>query len=88
MPSYAGQIGEEEVFQLIQYIKSLGRYSPDEYLRQNQGVGGQTQTHTPTTQNYLPDAKPGPTVYPPPGAGPTPLNAAPTPAFSPQPTSY
>ncbi len=25
MPSYEGQIGEEEVFQLIQYIKSLGQ---------------------------------------------------------------
>ena len=88
MPSYAGQIGEEEVFQLVQYIKSLARYAPDDYLRQNQGVGGQTQTHVPTTQNLPPNPKLGPTDYPPPGAGPTPLNATPTPAFSPQPTSY
>ena len=87
MPSYAGQIGEEEVFQLVQYIKSLGRYTPDEYLRQNQGVGGQTQVHVPTTQN-APTGTPGPTTMPPPVAGPTPLDAAPTPAFSPRPTSY
>ncbi len=87
MPSYAGQIGEEEVFQLVQYIKSLGRYTPDEYLRQNEGVGGQTQTHVPTTQNPPPGTS-GPTAMPSPAAGPTPQNAPPSPAFSPQPTSY
>ena len=85
MPSYAGQIGEEEVFALIQYIKSMGRYTPDEYLRQNQGVGGQTQVHVPTTQN-VPSGTPVPPSTVP--VGPTPPNAAPTPAFSPQPTSY
>ena len=86
MPSYAGQIGEEEVFQLVQYIKSLGRSTPDEYLRQNQGVGGQTQTHVPTTQNVPAGTPVPPTTVPP--AGPTPPDAAPSPAFSPQPTSY
>ena len=86
MPSYAGQIGEEEVFQLVQYIKSLGRYTPDEYLRQNQGVGGQTQVHVPTTQN-VPHGTPAPPTAVP-AIGQTPPNAAPTPAFSPRPTSY
>ena len=88
MPSYAGQIGEEEVFQLVQYIKSLGRFTPDEYLRQNEAVPGQTQTHVPTSQNLPPGATPGPTAMPSPEAGATPPNAAPSPAFSPQPTSY
>ncbi len=35
MPSYQGQISEEEIFQLVQYIKSLAGETPDEYLRQN-----------------------------------------------------
>jgi cytochrome c oxidase subunit 2 len=35
MPSYEGQIGEAEVFQLIQYLKTLGSGTPDESLRQN-----------------------------------------------------
>ena len=86
MPSYEGQIGEEEVFQLIQYIKSRVDDAPDEYLRQNQQVPGQTQSIEPKTQAVPPGATPGPTSYPPPGiATPTP---APTAAFSPQPTSY
>jgi cytochrome c oxidase subunit 2 len=37
MPNYAGQISEEDLFQLIQYLKTLGRNTPDEYLRQNAG---------------------------------------------------
>ena len=61
MPSYEGQIGEEEVFQFIQYIKSMANDPPDEYLRQNQQVPGQTQRIEPQTQAVPPGATPGPT---------------------------
>lgn len=47
MPSYEGQISEEEVFQLVQYIKSMAHDAPDESLRQNDGQPGQTQRSTP-----------------------------------------
>ncbi len=57
MPSYYNQIGEEELYQLIQYIKSMANDAPDEYLRQNEQLAGQTQGRVPTTQQ------------PPPGAG-------------------
>ena len=40
-----GKIGEDEVFQLIQYIKSQADDAPDETLRQNQQVPGQTQAN-------------------------------------------
>ena len=86
MPSYEGQIGEEEVFQLIQYIKSRANDAPDEYLRENQQAPGQTQRIAPQTQAVPPGATPGPTSYPPPPI--TTPAPAPTPAFSPQPTSY
>ena len=66
MPSYEGQIGEAEVFELIQYIKSLAKDAPDEYLRQNQQAPGQTQRIAPQTQSVAPGATPGPTSYPPP----------------------
>ncbi len=68
MPSYYGQIGEEEVFQLLQYIKSMAHDTPDEYLRQNEQLNGQTQVHVPTTQTLPPGATPGPTAYPAPGS--------------------
>ena len=63
MPSYEGQVSEEEVFQLIEYIKSLANETSDEYLRQNQQVPGQTQRITPQTQVVPPGATPGPTSY-------------------------
>ncbi len=85
MPSYEGQISEEEVFQLVQYIKSLASEAPDEYLRQNLDVPGQTQKRISPTQNVPPGATPGPTEYAPPGSTPVP---APTPPFQPQPTAY
>ncbi len=85
MPSYEGQIGEEEVFQLIQYIKSLGKDTPEEYLRRNEDAPGQTQGPRIHPQQLPPDATPGPTQYAPPGSTPVP---APTPPFQPQPTSY
>lgn len=85
MPSYEGQIGEEEVFQLVQYIKSMASDTPDEYLRQNLGVAGQTQVPAAPTQNVPPGTTPGPTQYAPPGGTPVP---APTPPFEPQPTSH
>jgi cytochrome c oxidase subunit 2 len=66
MPSYQGQISEEQVFQLIQYIKSLSRYSPDEYLRQNQQVAGRSQRPLPGTEQFAPSANPVP------GAGDSP----------------
>ena len=68
MPSYYGQIGEEEVFQLIQYIKSMANDVPDEYLRQNEQLAGQTQVHVPTTQQLPPNSTPGPVAYPSPGS--------------------
>ena len=85
MPSYYGQIGEEEVFQLIQYIKSMASDTPDEYLRQNEQAAGQTQVHVPTTQELPLGATPGPTAIPSP-APPTPP-VRPTPPFPGQPTS-
>jgi hypothetical protein len=68
MPTYYGQIGEEEVFQLIQYIKSMANDVPDEYLRQNEQLAGQTQVHVPTTQQLPAGATPGPVAYPSPGS--------------------
>ena len=68
MPSYEGQISEEEVFQLIQYIKSMASDTPDEYLRQNEQLAGQTQVHVPTTQQLPPGSTPGPVAYPSPGS--------------------
>jgi cytochrome c oxidase subunit 2 len=85
MPTYQGQIDEAEVFQLIQYIKSMANDTPDEYLRQNEQVAGQTQPHVPTTQQLPAGATPGPTAAPVPAA-PTPV-ATPTPPFPNQPTS-
>ncbi len=85
MPSYEGQIGEEEVFQLIQYIKSMAKDAPEEYLRRNEDAPGQTQGPRIHPQQLPPDATPGPTQYMPPGSTPVP---APTPPFQPQPTSY
>lgn len=41
MPTYQGQLSEEEVFQLVNYIKSLRSDTPPEYLRQSGGVAGQ-----------------------------------------------
>lgn len=84
MPSYEGQIGEEEVFQLIQYIKSMAKDTPDEYLRRNEDAPGQTQKPAPRPQQLPPGSTPGPAPYAPPGATPFP---APTPPFQPQPTS-
>ncbi len=37
MPSFEGQLNEEQLFQLVQYLKYLGREQPPEYRRQ--GVG-------------------------------------------------
>lgn len=72
MPSYQGQISEEQVFQLIQYIKSLTRYHPDEYLRQNQQVASRSQQPLPGTEQSAPAAQPVP------GAG-QPMHVPPTP---------
>ena len=83
MPSYQGQVSEEELFQLVQYIKSMANDTPDEYLRQNIGVPGQTQVPASPTQNVPPGAMPA-TQYAPPGSTPVP---APTPPFRPQSTS-
>ena len=60
MPSYEGQIREEEVFQLVQYLKSLGKQTPDEYLRQNEQIAGQTQVRVPPGQQPAPSPPPAP----------------------------
>lgn len=41
MPTYQGQLSEEEVFQLVTYLKSLHNDTPPEYLRQSENVAGQ-----------------------------------------------
>ena len=61
MPTYEGQIGEEEVFQLIQYIKSLRRRRAGRStLRQNQQVpADKPRSIEPKTQNRPPNPKLG-----------------------------
>ena len=70
MPSYEGQIGEEEVFQLIQYIKSMAKDTPDEYLRRNEDAPGQTQgPRICIRSSSRPTRRPArrSTLHPPPG---------------------
>ncbi|MBV9127785.1 MAG: cytochrome c oxidase subunit II [Verrucomicrobia bacterium] len=38
MPSFEGQLNEEQLFQLVQYLKHLGREQPPEYRRQGEGA--------------------------------------------------
>ncbi len=86
MPSYEGQIGEEEVFQLIQYIKSRADDAPDEYLRQNQQVPGQTQPSSHRRRPSRPAQRPDrPPIHRRVLPRPRPLRP---PRFQPQPTSY
>ena len=78
MPSYEGQIGEEEVFQLIQYIKSRANDAPDEYAApEPTGAWVRPSPSNRQTQAVPPGATPGPTVLP--AAGPI---TTPTPTFA------
>ena len=72
MPSYQGQISEEQLFQLIQYIKGLARYNLDEYLRQNQQASSRSQQPLPGTEQAAPAAQPVPGVGKPKDVPPTP----------------
>ena len=38
MPSYQGQVSEEQLFQLVNYLKTLGREQPPEYRRQGENA--------------------------------------------------
>ena len=60
MPTYQGQIAEAEVFQLVQYIKSLRNESPAEYLRQNRTLPGHEQNPATDIQAGEPLTTPPP----------------------------
>ena len=47
MPSFEGQLNEEQLFQLVQYLKYLGREQPPEYRRQGEGAAQFTVPQQP-----------------------------------------